>query len=1052
MPLTCPHCQRRIAIRDIPAPRFKTYCPGCRELLIVSISLEQVDQGVSKSAGVGKRTKTSTPAKRKVPAKATVASEVQSKSAQETSRSTSDNAGRFGDGQPEISLRIDPGTDPGTASNGEDNAPAKIGDNGSTESPTQDGDWLDNWLATPDPSSEMLEDPSAKATVDTAPSPDASEPPAKNAKSTRQDEAHNSRTSPTVDVPNASNANAELTADFNWVESSNESSHESPTADYGAGVASNDAITADDSQQETQSSGTTEFAPLATLPTLLGGYQIVEQLGAGAMGAVYLGKQLSLNRDVAVKVIQSKLAANPYYVARFTREAYAAAQLTHHNVVQIYDLGAARKLRFFSMEFVRGSDLGHVLREKGRLSPREAANYVLQAARGLKFAHDHGLIHRDIKPENLMLNGDGIVKVADLGLVKSLAADPLGVEESPYGDSGDSAADANAGRTMAHAAMGTPAYMPPEQAENAAGVDERADIYSLGCTLYTLLAGRVPFSGKTLDEVITKHKSGQFTPPKVAVHSLPEELSQITLKMMARRPEDRYRSMGEVIKKLMHFLGQGKERFEPDPDQERFLDQQCRVYRENALVPWRAKFWSIFALSCIFLIVIAAVVAGGFGVGVALGFAVLSPLAYFIYSGHATGGHVYRRFRQFLFVQGSMWWLKVIAGLAGTSVALYLLGWLLPWLVGAVLAVGLAAALYHLLDGQIARSRKRPLEEVSKLVRRMRRHGIDEHEIRMFLAETAGEDWEEIFEDLYGYEQKLAMRRKVYLPGQEKTAKKFRPWRDGMVRWLDSRIEKIKQGRDRRALEKVERARLRAQGMTSTNARQQAMEAADVLVDNAAQIRQAQQAGKADAATRRKMIKGMLLAARREGKKTTWAQRQWEGIGRGFDRVLGSTSRGLVGIALLVGCIAWMDANGLIPWRPLLPADVMPAEASELHTLVDAETLQPDHVTYLVRAHSAKVLYQPEPLVVSRIPRRHTAIFYSYGAGIAGVFLVLASLAGGRWTMAFILPAVYILIFGPFMGIPEVDFSGGVLLSKELASYAVGGLLGVIGLVVGMRR
>jgi serine/threonine protein kinase len=133
------------------------------------------------------------------------------------------------------------------------------------------------------------------------------------------------------------------------------------------------------------------------------------------MGAVYLARQNSLDRNVALKVLAPNLARDPSFVARFTREAYAAAQLTHHNVVQIHDIGAQEDVHFFSMEFVEGQTLSHLIEENGKVDVEQAVGFALQAARGLRYAHDHGLIHRDIKPENLLLNDQGIVKVADPG-------------------------------------------------------------------------------------------------------------------------------------------------------------------------------------------------------------------------------------------------------------------------------------------------------------------------------------------------------------------------------------------------------------------------------------------------------------------------------------------------------------------------------------------------------------------------------------------------------------------------------------------------------------
>src|SRR5262245_18282883 len=252
------------------------------------------------------------------------------------------------------------------------------------------------------------------------------------------------------------------------------------------------------------------------VPEVLGNYQILKELGRGGMGAVYLARQISLDRPVALKVMNPQWAKNPAFLVRFTREAYAAAQLVHHNVVQVYDIGADQGINYFSMEYVQGQSLAELLKQEKKLDPATAAGYILQAARGLKFAHDRGMIHRDIKPDNLMLNDQGIVKVADLGLVRTPGmADekPIGEEvaQPPVLTPGQNPAGRTLGSlsnvTMAGQAMGTPSYMSPEEARDATKVDHRADLYSLGCTLYVLVTGRPVFKWASALEVITKHAS-----------------------------------------------------------------------------------------------------------------------------------------------------------------------------------------------------------------------------------------------------------------------------------------------------------------------------------------------------------------------------------------------------------------------------------------------------------------------------------------------------------------------------------------------------------------
>lgn len=298
--------------------------------------------------------------------------------------------------------------------------------------------------------------------------------------------------------------------------------------------------------------GTNASSP-ALMLNRLGGYKILSELGAGGMGSVYLAKQISLDRSCALKTIQAHWAKNPRVIARFIREAYAAAQLTHHNVVQIYDLGQDSGTNYFSMELVSGGSLDDQLKSKGKLPPKLAATLILQASRGLKFAHDHGMVHRDIKPANLMMTADGLVKVADMGLIKTPSPDDLPPEDDSDVQS-MMLASARSQVTAVGSSMGTPAYMSPEQSLDAASVDKRADIYSLGCTFYALLTGKPPFDGNTLMEVISKHRAEKIVRPERIISGLPTTLGDIIEKMTEKKPEDRYQDLEEVIHDLEVYL------------------------------------------------------------------------------------------------------------------------------------------------------------------------------------------------------------------------------------------------------------------------------------------------------------------------------------------------------------------------------------------------------------------------------------------------------------------------------------------------------------------
>src|SRR5262245_56350354 len=200
-------------------------------------------------------------------------------------------------------------------------------------------------------------------------------------------------------------------------------------------------------------------------PAHIPGYRIERVIGHGGMGTVYLGTQLSLDRPVALKVMSKRWVGDAVFVARFTREAFAAALLNHPNVVQIYDIGETDGTTFFSMEYVPGLTLAELVKRGGKLDPETAVGYALQAARGLRHAHERGMIHRDVKPDNLILDEQGIIKVADLGLVKTpnLTRD----EDRPSGGPTRGLRSIPPDLTGARMALGTPAYMAPEQCKDA---------------------------------------------------------------------------------------------------------------------------------------------------------------------------------------------------------------------------------------------------------------------------------------------------------------------------------------------------------------------------------------------------------------------------------------------------------------------------------------------------------------------------------------------------------------------------------------------------------
>ncbi|VTS04100.1 protein kinase domain-containing protein [Tuwongella immobilis] len=263
----------------------------------------------------------------------------------------------------------------------------------------------------------------------------------------------------------------------------------------------------------------------------LGDFQLLRKLGQGGMGQVYLARQLTLKRQVAVKILRAELAQNVTALRRFQAEAEAVARIVHANIVQVYAIGEQNGLNYMALEFVDGRTLRDYLVRKGTLDLPVALSIMRQVLAALARAHEMGFVHRDIKPENILISRKGEAKVTDFGLSRCFATDePLNITQSGV-------------------TMGTPLYMSPEQVQGHA-VDPRTDLYSFGVTCFHLLCGEPPFRGNTPFEVALQHV--QAEPPQLRAirPDLPDELCQLVHKLMAKRKEDRFATAKEVLRDL----------------------------------------------------------------------------------------------------------------------------------------------------------------------------------------------------------------------------------------------------------------------------------------------------------------------------------------------------------------------------------------------------------------------------------------------------------------------------------------------------------------------
>jgi len=270
---------------------------------------------------------------------------------------------------------------------------------------------------------------------------------------------------------------------------------------------------------------------------VFGEYVVLDKLGEGGMGEVLKARHRRMDRLVALKILPAQKVDSPEAIRRFQHEVKAAARLMHPNIVAAHDAGEHQGIHYLVMEYVEGRDLAELVREHGTLSVPQATDCILQAARGLAYAHKHGVIHRDIKPSNLLLDHEGTVKILDMGLAR------LDEPPSPAGPQAERL-------TQSGQVMGTCDYMSPEQAVDTHRADQRADIYSLGCTLYRLLAGKPPYQAETLIQVLFAHREAPIPSLRAARTDVPEALESIYQRMMAKRPEDRYQSAAELVSAL----------------------------------------------------------------------------------------------------------------------------------------------------------------------------------------------------------------------------------------------------------------------------------------------------------------------------------------------------------------------------------------------------------------------------------------------------------------------------------------------------------------------
>ncbi len=634
-----------------------------------------------------------------------------------------------------------------------------------------------------------------------------------------------------------------------------------------------------------------------------------------------------------------------------------------------------------------------------------------QLCTAVSFAHSQGVVHRDLKPSNVMMGDFGEVLLLDWGLCKIMGAGARSTRST-----------SDRWKTVQGQIIGTPSYMAPEQATSSMSVDLRADVYSLGCTFYVLLTGQRPFDGRTVVEVVAKHTSAPLVPPNLIADRVPEVLSQMVAKMMAKLPEDRYQSMGELIVELENYLGiSSAAQFTPTEEDAKLLETCADAYnffpltRVRTVAPLAILGVSLFV--AFNLIFINLKWASGVIVFPLAGF-----IGYLITQGVNDNTVLYQLYRELSCLKKGVALLKWGVAIALWLIAAVMAGVFFHWLATAMIGAISGVLIYVLIDEPIKKHRAPLIAKCERLLKRMRMMGMDESTLQMFVAKYSGNHWEEIFEQLFDYESKRKVRNELSTTVMGWHKKKFRPWVDLMIDALKRKVEAIQVAQDEKLLQRVEQAGLLEEGIASGEARKQAFEIANALVEKGAEHwsnlwGKRVESKSLDIRRERQLdrVHNMLREA-----KSGRQQRSYTLMGRltpWLNGFCGSFFRALVGSCLVVFCLAWANQNNLFE-NSIDPSNFL--NTDEVQTAYDTGNLY-------------KGGHKTSPLAVTAIGFR----IDSFNPLVAGLLMIGSSIFVGWRVTVCVCPGLAVILIGRHWHFPEV-----VNLSYfDLTSITLGGTL-----------
>jgi hypothetical protein len=688
---------------------------------------------------------------------------------------------------------------------------------------------------------------------------------------------------------------------------------------------------------------------------VIGGYRVLRELGRNRLGPVLLARHRSTGRDVALSVLRPEWACLPRYVLRLVHDAFAAALIGHPNLVRLVELGEARGRLFFASELVDGRTLAEQVGQQGPLPPHEAVAHVLQAARGLMFAHSQGLVHGDLRAEDVIVDHEGITRAAGLGLVKtpeSVAAD-IARETTgpiPLGD-----------KTAAETRAAT-----------------RSDLLGLGRTLHHLLTGSPPLGDGHASNV-----------HELIAQGIPANLAELVGNLVDARPGHGYGDLGQGIIALERYLNAHTPgTTAPREEHAQTLLKCIAAFRASPAARLRRRVVLGGATACALVVLLSLLahqprVAAGF-----LGMGLMTALAYFVIDGVSRRTDLFTKARGLVMERRGDWLIGLVGvTLFAMTLAVLHLHW--AYIGFAILGVVLALALHFEVDRKVESERHEAVSEARALLKAMRLQGVAEETLRQFIRTMAGEDWEEFFAVLFGSEAARTARS----PSDRGLRAFIRtwsvPWRDWVTSWVEARQETRRQARERLFLQPIEERGLAAEGVNLLTARRKSRRIAEAMVAVSAELREAQRAPTssplaeiarevtvARAIRQAIEVPEQVLDEREPGPLKPDPSRAWE-------LLLGPRTRFLLGAALLAGFLLWVDQNGIVT-------------STQIKAVVSQAIEHPDPVRALRDARiDVRVPLQTRPLRLPFLPRPVSNLFHDFNTGAAGLILILSALIPG---------------------------------------------------------